>query len=108
MLQEDMAALDDLAQALREDMATPHGLPVERLTALVPALRRRILRAAAVDAGAIGAELFRSHVLALEDLVGSPRGREVQLPGHLSATVASGVLVFGRTGDPTGPGAVAG
>jgi tRNA(Ile)-lysidine synthase len=108
MLREDMAALDDLAQALREDMATARGLPVGRLTALVPALRRRILRAAAVDAGAIGAELFRSHVLALDDLVGSPRGRAVQLPGHLTATVESGVLVFARTGGPGGPGAVAG
>ena len=57
---------------------------------------------------ACGAELFRSHVLALDDLVGSPRGREVQLPGHLSATVESGVLVFVRTGGPAGPGAVAG
>jgi tRNA(Ile)-lysidine synthase len=108
MLREDMAALDDLAQALREDLATAAGLPVERLTALVPALRRRILRAAAVDAGAIDAELFRSHVLALDDLVGSPRGREVQLPGHVTATVEAGLLAFGRTGGPAGPGAVAG
>jgi tRNA(Ile)-lysidine synthase len=108
MLREDMTALDDLAQALREDMATAAGLPVERLTAVVPALRRRILRAAAVDAGAIDAELFRSHVLALDDLVGAPRGREVQLPGHVSATVEAGVLAFRRTGGPAGPGAVAG
>jgi tRNA(Ile)-lysidine synthase len=108
MLREDMAALDDLAQALREDMATSEGLPVDRLTALVPALRRRILRAAAVDAGAIDAELFRSHVLALDDLVASPRGREVQLPGHVTATVDARVLRFGRTGGTAGSGAVAG
>ena len=108
MLAEDMAALADLAQALHEDMATAGGLAVERLTALVPALRRRILRAAAVDAGALDAELFRSHVLALDDLVGSPRGRQVQLPGHVTATVEAGVLAFGRTGGPAGPDAVAG
>ncbi len=108
MLQEDMAALDDLAQALGEDMATAAGLPVERLTALAAALRRRILRAVAVEAGAPPAELFRTHVLALDDLVQAPRGRQVQLPGHLTATVDAGLLVFGRTGAPAGPGPVAG
>jgi len=108
MLREDMTALDDLAQALHEDIATAGGLPVDRLTALVPALRRRILRVAALDAGAVGAELFRSHVLALDDLVGSPRGREVQLPGHVTATVDGGLLAFHRTGGRGGPDAVAG
>ncbi len=109
MLQEDMAALDDLAEALRGDLApAADGLPVERLAALGPALRRRILRAAAVEAGALPAELFRTHVLALDDLVQAPRGRQVQLPGHLTATVDAGLLVFGPTGDPAGSGPVAG
>ena len=85
MLQEDMTALDDLATALREEIQVGDGLEVDRLRMLVPALRRRVLRAAAVDAGATPGELFRTHVLALEDLAVGPRGREVQLPGHMTA-----------------------
>jgi tRNA(Ile)-lysidine synthase len=85
MLQEDVTALDDLATALREEIQEGDGLAVERLRMLVPALRRRVLRAAAVDAGSTPGELFHTHVLALEDLAVGPRGREVQLPGHVTA-----------------------
>jgi tRNA(Ile)-lysidine synthase len=109
-LQEDMTALDDLAAALRADIAEPGGLPVNRLVAVVPALRRRILRAAAVDAGAVPGELFRTHVLALDGLVLGRRGREVQLPGHVTAYRDSDedLLRFRRTGGEDAPPAVAG
>ena len=109
-LQEDMSALDDLAGTARAELGGGDGLPVLRLAQLAPAIRRRILRAAAVDAGAIPGELFRTHVLAVDDLVLGPRGREVQLPGHVTAYRDPGgdVLRFRRTGGQRPSGPVAG
>ncbi len=98
MLQEDTDALDDLAASLREQLGLAKELDVETLATLHPALRRRILRSAAVEAGALPGELFRTHVLALDDLALGPRGREVQLPGHVSAHRDGRLLVFRRTG----------
>ena len=108
MLREDMQALDDLADALREELGADGALPVRRLAQLVPAIRRRILRAAAVEAGAIPGELFRTHVLAIDDLVLGPRGREAQLPGHVTAYRDGEGLRFRRTAGPGDPGPVAG
>ena len=109
-LQDDMTALDDLADALRAEIGEPTGLPVARLGQVVPAVRRRILRAAAVDAGARAGELFRTHVLALDDLVLGQRGREVQLPGHVTAyrDPDGDLLRFRRTSGQDGPRPVAG
>jgi tRNA(Ile)-lysidine synthase len=109
-LQEDMTALDELADGLRAELRSPDGLEVGRLAELVPALRHRVLRGAAVEAGALPGELFRSHVLALDDLVRGPRGREVQLPGHVTAyrNGDGSRLRFRRTGEPAGAGPVAG
>jgi tRNA(Ile)-lysidine synthase len=109
-LQDDMTALDDLADALRGEIRAPGGLPVDRLGTIAAALRRRILRAAAVDAGAPPGELFRTHVLALDDLVLGPRGREVQLPGHVTAyrDPDGDLLRFRRTGGEDDPPPVAG
>jgi tRNA(Ile)-lysidine synthase len=109
-LQEDMTALDALAEAARAEVGGDDGLPVVRLVPLAPAIRRRILRAAAVDAGAIPGELFRTHVLSVDDLVLGRRGREVQLPGHVTAyrDPDGDVLRFRRTGGQRPPGPVAG
>ena len=99
-LREDMELLDGLADAAyaegRRDDAGPGtrvALDVPHLAALAPALRRRVLHRAALDAGAPGSELFRVHVLALEQLVVAWRGqREVQLPGHLRGTRSGDTL----------------
>jgi tRNA(Ile)-lysidine synthase len=109
-LQEDMVALDDLAATLRDEIVVDGGLPVPAMVPLAPAVRRRILRAAAVDAGALPGELFRTHVLALDDLVLGPRGREVQLPGHVTAyrDPDGDRLRFRRTGGEGSPPPVAG
>lgn len=62
---------------------------------LHPALRRRVIRLAAVKAGAIDAELFREHVLAVEALVLDWRGQKwIDLPGHLRAERQGPNLVF--------------
>ena len=47
------------------------------------AVRTRVLRHAAIDSGAVASELTRAHVLAMVDL---RPGKEVQLPGHVTAT----------------------
>ena len=49
------------------------------------------------------------HVLALADLMeGSGKGKQIQLPGHVTAYREGRLLRFGRTGGPDAPGAVAG
>lgn len=110
-VRDDVEALDDLADAaLREltDRATADGpgLPVDDVRALPRAVATRVLRAAAVAAGAVDAELFHVHVTALHRLItGEVRG-EVQLPGHLSARLvraepgAARRLRFGPSSPP--------
>lgn len=83
-LREDSAYLDELARAAYAD-ARVAALSRRGLQGLAPAVRGRVLRLAALEAGAIDAELFRVHVQALQDLVtGAVRG-EIQLPGHVTA-----------------------
>ena len=79
-LRADMEPLDDLAD---EALAGPAGdLPVAALAAAPPALRRRVLRLAALDAGAPAGELFPVHVLAMDRLLTDWHGqRWVDLPG---------------------------
>ncbi|HSV39661.1 MAG TPA: TilS substrate-binding domain-containing protein, partial [Nocardioidaceae bacterium] len=86
---EDLETLDQLAeQALRGEVP-PNALP--------PAVRSRVLRLLALQAGAPASELFRVHVDALVDLLAEPRGREVQLPGSVTAYVVEGSLRFRTT-----------
>ncbi|QIG44822.1 tRNA lysidine(34) synthetase TilS [Nocardioides anomalus] len=91
-LRADSELLDELAAAAYAEVAGAEpDLPVAELTALAPALRTRVLRSAALDAGATGAELFHVHVVALDRLVASRvGGQEAQLPGHVTAYLTSG------------------
>lgn len=94
-LREDTAFLDDVARAAYAD-ARDAGWALAELSALAPAVLGRVLRLAALEAGAIDAELFWVHVQALQDLVrGVVRG-EIQLPGHLTAHLTG--QVAGRDG----------
>ena len=71
--------------------ADDDGLEVKALADLPPATRHRVLRLAALDAGATASELFHVHVLALAQLWSSRgSGGEVQLPGHVTAYLSSG------------------
>ena len=54
------------------------------------------MRRAAIDQGAIASELTRAHVLAVLALLGH-KGKEVQLPGHVTAYADGQVLHFRRT-----------
>ncbi len=83
-LREDMEALDGLAEEAHDDVRTADGLDIARLESYDDAVRRRVLRAAAVDAGCPAGELFRVHVLAMDELVREYRGQvRVELPGHV-------------------------
>lgn len=97
-LRADMEALDELTD---EWLGRPDALAVTALGGLPAAIRRRVLRAAAVRAGAIDAELFHGHVVAMEELVTAWRGqRWIDLPGHLRALRRDGQVVLERA--PTG------
>ncbi|PUA82750.1 tRNA lysidine(34) synthetase TilS [Nocardioides currus] len=93
-LRDDTALLDDLADALLAEVAGPDGLSVPRLADQPPALRRRVVRAAALAAGAPPAELFHEHVLAVDALLTHWRGQKwIDLPGHLRAVRRGDLLV---------------
>lgn len=70
------------------DRRTPVSdvLPLTALRGLPVAIATRVLRLAALDAGAIDAELFHVHVTALLDLTrAAGSGGQVQLPGGVTA-----------------------
>jgi tRNA(Ile)-lysidine synthase len=78
LLRDDADALDQWADAVQP------GLSVTDLAALPPAVRRRVLRRAAVLAGSPAGSLTAGHVLALDRLVTDWHGQHsVALPGGL-------------------------
>ncbi|UUW91627.1 tRNA lysidine(34) synthetase TilS [Pimelobacter simplex] len=81
----DVEALDALAATAYTGLARPEGLALDGLDGLLPALATRVLRLAALDAGALDAELFHVHVTALHRLAQGAISGEVQLPGHVTA-----------------------
>ncbi|WP_122816169.1 tRNA lysidine(34) synthetase TilS [Nocardioides pantholopis] len=104
-LRVDMDLLDDLAEAAHQRLADPAdgSLPVPDLAAEPDAVRRRVLRLAALTAGAPASELFHEHVLGLDALVTDWHGqRWVDLPGHCRGTRVQGRIRVTRS---TGPGA---
>ncbi len=100
-LREDSAALDELAGRVLDEVREGDGVDIGRLGSHPSAVVRRALRSAAVDAGSPPAELFRSHVLAMADLVHGPpgpvAGKQIRLPGHVTAFREGDRLRFRRT-----------
>jgi tRNA(Ile)-lysidine synthase len=93
LLRADAELLDGLAEAAYAVL--PRPVPVADLLALAPALRTRVLRLAALDAGARDAELFHEHVRSLDALLTDWHGQgPVDLPGHVRGLRRDGVLVF--------------
>lgn len=90
-LRADMEFLDEIADAA---YAVLEGrLPVAELVAHPAPLRARILRRAALEAGAPPSELFHQHVVAMDALVTDWRGQKwVDLPGHLRMRRRDGEL----------------
>lgn len=104
LFRDDADALDAWAdQVERElrDPADPEGaLDAGRLAALPAAVRRRVLRRAAVRAGSPSGDLFARHVEAVEQLVTGWRGQgPLHLPGGVEARRRCGRLFF-RTQTP--------
>ena len=100
-LREDSAALDEVAAAVRDEVCIDGAVVCAALERHPSAVRLRVLRMAALTAGSPASELFRTHVVALSDLVPGPpgpvRGKQVQLPGHVTAYREGNLLKFRRT-----------
>ncbi|MEP6817296.1 MAG: tRNA lysidine(34) synthetase TilS [Marmoricola sp.] len=96
-LRADTAYLDSVADLALAECRTEDGLSVGRLAAFPEAVRRRVIRLAAVEASSTPSELFHEHVVAVDRLVTHWHGQKgVDLPGHVRVTRADGVVVFGR------------
>lgn len=95
----DADALDALAeQAYAVAVSTDGALAVDVLKPAAPAIRWRVLRSAAVEAGCPPGELFAVHVEAVDKLVSDWRGqRGVDLPGSVAVRRSGGVLRFARS-----------
>jgi tRNA(Ile)-lysidine synthase len=98
-LRGDMDLLDGYAESALEEARADEGLRVDVLAGLAAPIRTRVLRAAAVEAGAPAGETFHQHVLAVDALVTAWHGQKwVDLPGHLRAVRRDGVIAFARDG----------
>ncbi|OUZ07494.1 tRNA lysidine(34) synthetase TilS [Aeromicrobium sp. PE09-221] len=88
LLRADADALDTAAETAMTD-------EIDALAVLAPAIRSRVLRRAAIAAGARPGELTAAHVDGLESLVTRWHGqRRVELPGGVSAVRAGNRLRF--------------
>jgi tRNA(Ile)-lysidine synthase len=98
MLRDDADALDALAAELRERARSDSGgLDVARLERAEAALRTRVLRAAALDAGCPATDLAARHVRELDRLVTEWRGQShIDLPGGVRGRRAAGRILFER------------
>jgi tRNA(Ile)-lysidine synthase len=101
-LRRDMEALDFLAelafQEVRSGAELDLRLEISPLEVNPAAILARVLRLAALEAGSPASELFAVHVDALVELTHyADRGRQVQLPGHVTAYHENGHLAFRRT-----------
>ncbi|QDY78286.1 tRNA lysidine(34) synthetase TilS [Streptomyces qinzhouensis] len=93
---DDADALDtwaaDAAAAVRDETGQ---LDCAKLYALPPAVRRRVLRRAAIDAGSPAGSLFARHVEEVDRLITGWRGQgAINLPGRVEARRQSGRLVI--------------
>lgn len=96
-LRGDMDLLDGYAQGALVEARADEGLRVDVLAGLAAPIRTRVLRAAAVEAGAPAGETFHQHVVAVDALVTAWHGQKwVDLPGHLRAVRRDGVIAFVR------------
>jgi tRNA(Ile)-lysidine synthase len=104
MLREDTEALDSWAEGALEECRHPEGgLDTAALAALPTAIRRRVIRLAALQAGAPAGTLAAVHIESVDGLVTGWRGQgPLHLPGPVVVHRAGGRLAFGEQtlGDP--------
>lgn len=96
---DDADALDAWAErAWRRARAEGGGLSAEVLAGEPAAVRRRVIRRAAVAAGARASALAAVHIEQVDRLITEWRGqRRVDLPGGVSALRRCGTLIFAST-----------
>ncbi|MEW9549996.1 tRNA lysidine(34) synthetase TilS [Nonomuraea sp. NPDC050783] len=103
MAREDADALDEWAESAFQNCALSDidgsvALAVGELEKLPDAVRRRVLRRAALAAGAPSGALSATHVLAVDRLVTRWRGQKAaDLPGGLSAARRYGTLILAKS-----------
>ena len=91
MLHDDADALDAFANDALTD-------EVDELQYLDRAVRTRVLRILALQAGALANDLTREHVLAIDQLVTNWHGQgPLNLPGQVDVTRAHGKLLFTKS-----------
>jgi tRNA(Ile)-lysidine synthase len=91
LLRQDDDALEEMARVAQLRLLADGGLDVNGLTALLPAVRARVLRRACPS------PLESAHLSALAELCRSPHGtRRLSLPGGLIAERVYDRLHFGR------------
>ncbi|WP_225845485.1 tRNA lysidine(34) synthetase TilS [Streptomyces sp. HPF1205] len=93
---DDADALDQWAADAQGQAAAEDGsLDVARLHGLPPAVRRRVLRRAAVAAGSPPGFLFARHIEEVDRLVTGWRGQKaINLPGGVAVLRSNGRLFF--------------
>jgi tRNA(Ile)-lysidine synthase len=102
MLRDDTEALDEWSARefarLLEDCDLSHSLDAAELAVLPTAVRRRILRLAALRAGCPGSDLAAVHIEAVDALITGWRGQgPLQLPGPVVVARRYGKLTFERS-----------
>jgi tRNA(Ile)-lysidine synthase len=108
LLRDDADALDEWARTqvpalvtvpatVAADRESTTGVDAVGLSALPRAIRTRVLRWAALSAGAPASDLTAGHVSALDTLVmGDSAGMSIDLPGRVRAHRAGGRLYLSR------------
>ncbi|MEU0493602.1 tRNA lysidine(34) synthetase TilS [Nocardiopsis sp. NPDC006139] len=97
LLRADADALDSLADGLRSRARTGEGLSAAVLADAPEALRTRVLRGAAIDAGCPAGALTARHVREVDRLVTAWRGQaHLDLPGGVRARRVDGHVRFER------------
>lgn len=93
---DDADALDQWAASAERDASdSDGGLAAVRLLDLPPAVRRRVLRRAAIAAGSPAGSLFARHIEETDRLVTDWRGQKpLNLPGGIVAGRRNGRLFF--------------
>ncbi|MEU0985754.1 tRNA lysidine(34) synthetase TilS [Streptomyces sp. NPDC005953] len=93
---DDADALDSWAADAEASVRDDSGqLECAKLYALPPAVRRRVLRRAVIEAGAPAGSLFARHIEEVDRLITGWRGQGgINLPGRVEARRQSGRLVI--------------
>ncbi|MEC4016898.1 tRNA lysidine(34) synthetase TilS [Streptomyces sp. H27-D2] len=93
---DDADALDDWARRADPTVRDERGdLDAAKLYALPPAVRRRVLRRAAITAGSPAGSLFARHIEEIDRLITDWRGQgAINLPGRVEVRRRCGSLVI--------------